>query len=109
MMNFLLRSTHHVSSELPRIPEVEVHRDEQPVLKRATTLEGLIADDPFKKSSSEDGDRDSDGIGDTSVSPVDSNSENQLPMGNHADVAEDEGWITIPCGMFYSIPCITLN
>lgn len=97
-MNFLLRSTHHVSPDLPRVPDVEVCRDEQPMLKRATTLEGLIADDPFQKSSSEDGDRDSDGIGDTSVAPVDSNSENQLPMGNHSDVAEDEGWITIPCG-----------
>ncbi|XP_020254395.1 uncharacterized protein LOC109831479 isoform X2 [Asparagus officinalis] len=79
-MNFLLsRSTHHVSPDLPSISEL--HNDEHPALKRTTTLEGLIADDPFQRSSSEEGDRDSDGIGDATGAPVDSNLESQVPMG----------------------------
>lgn len=95
-MNFLLRSTTHVSSDLPTIPEVEIRKDERSMHKRAITLEGLIAEDPFPKSSSEDGDKENDVIGDANGVPVNSNSESEVPMGNHSDVAEDEGWITIP-------------
>lgn len=94
MMNFLLRSAHHASPDLPTVPEVQIHKDEHPMLKRAITLEGLIAEDPFPTS--DDGDRDSDLIGDASGAPTDLDSQNQIFMGNHSDVAEDEGWITIP-------------
>ena len=102
-MNFLLRSTHHVAADLPTVPEYEPHEDGQnPMLKRATTLEGLIAEDPFPIASGEEdgGGRDSDAIGDASGAPAGSNPEKQLPMANnHSDVAEDEGWITIPKGI----------
>ena len=111
MMNFLLRSTHHVAPDLPTVPEDEPHKDGQhTMLKSATTLEGLIAEDPFPKSSGEEdgGGGDSDATGDASAAPADLNLEKQLPMANnHSDVAEDEGWITIPQGIYlYPDDCL---
>ncbi|KAE8786775.1 hypothetical protein D1007_39357 [Hordeum vulgare] len=88
-MNFLYRAA---QPELPRIPE-------QP-----KTLEGLIADDPFRVSASaeEDGTA-SNGAGeiggDAAASPpaaTSPDSKSSAPPGKHSDVSQDEGWIAIP-------------
>ena len=46
-MNFILRTAQPVTSDLPSVPEAEHHKEAQPTQKRATTLEGLIAEDRF--------------------------------------------------------------
>ncbi|KAG1358690.1 hypothetical protein COCNU_08G001360 [Cocos nucifera] len=91
-MNFLLRTAHPVASDLHSVPEAEHQKDVQLTQKQATTLEGLIAEDPFLNSpTEEDDDKGGDGGGETQ------DSENQLACGKLTDVTEDEGWITIPC------------
>ncbi|XP_028551048.1 uncharacterized protein LOC110105455 isoform X4 [Dendrobium catenatum] len=84
---FLLRNANAVAPYLPTILENDLMKD----AKAATTLEGLIAEDPFP---SEDLDEDSDASGGAAGSA----SQDYIQFGNHSDVAEDEGWITIPKG-----------
>ncbi|XP_072988612.1 uncharacterized protein [Typha latifolia] len=93
-MNFLLRSGQPVVPELPTIPEAGPHKGV--TQKPATTLEGLISEDPYPSSASgEDGDNESNRVRGAGAAVV-STSENQVSGGNHTDVTEDEGWITIP-------------
>ncbi|KAL6659303.1 hypothetical protein ACP70R_003343 [Stipagrostis hirtigluma subsp. patula] len=89
-MNFLYRTTQPAAPELPRVPEQDHPRDGSP--KPATTLEGLIAEDPYHPSASAEDGAAHSGAGDSAS--LDSRS--AVPPGKHADVAEDQGWITIP-------------
>ncbi|KAF6156227.1 hypothetical protein GIB67_030230 [Kingdonia uniflora] len=93
-MSFLLRTTQ------PAVPE-NLAGQEPPAatthsaVKSAVTLEGLIADDPFAQG--EGGDRVGVGVEGESGGNVGSSEKNEVPIvENHLDVAEDEGWITIP-------------
>jgi hypothetical protein len=107
-MNFLYRAA---QPELPRIPEKD-HRKDGASLKQAKTLEGLIADDPYRVSASaEDGGAANNGAveiaGDAAASSpaaASSDSKSSAPAGKHSDVSEDEGWITIPDGLCL-LPC----
>ncbi|XP_042514546.1 uncharacterized protein LOC122089128 [Macadamia integrifolia] len=90
-MNFLLRPS---QPSVPDQPAVQEHSLSKP----ATTLEGLIAEDPYSPSpSNANGDAESDGISGASgglSSPI---TKHQFPIvENHSDVTEDEGWIIIP-------------
>lgn len=95
-MSFLLRTAYPVASDLRSVPEAKHQKDMQPTQEQATTLEGLIAENPFPNSPMEeendkdDGDKGGDGGGETQ------GLENQAAFGNLTDVTEDEGWITIP-------------
>lgn len=84
-MNFLMRSTTNVYGERSPIPEprVDVH---QRSASAGSSLESRVSDDPYAKV-----DRGMNGL----------NSKHDLPtvVDKHLDVAEDEGWITIPCSM----------
>ncbi|XP_058105414.1 uncharacterized protein LOC131248915 isoform X2 [Magnolia sinica] len=94
-MNFLLRTAHSAAPDQPIIQELP--SDTQLLPKPATTLEGLIAEDPFPKSGTEeDDDRDIDGVGVSNGSVAAPVAKNYVPIENHSDVTEDEGWITIP-------------
>lgn len=97
-MNFILRTAQPVTSDLPSVPESEHHKEVRPSQKRATTLEGLIAEDQFPNSpTGEDDGKVNDGAGDVGAEAQDS--ENQVAFGNHTDVTEDEGCIIIPYSM----------
>lgn len=91
-MNFLmLRST---QTAAPEQPSQEVKEEANYVSKPNSTLEGLIAQDPFPVNSSVgyyDGvGRENGGVGGLSA-------KNSPPIAeNHIDVSEDDGWITIP-------------
>uniref|UniRef100_A0A0D9Z271 RNA-binding S4 domain-containing protein n=1 Tax=Oryza glumipatula TaxID=40148 RepID=A0A0D9Z271_9ORYZ len=91
-MNFLYRTSQPVAPELPRIPEQDQQRDS--LQKPVTTLEGLIADDPYHPSP-EDEDTDNGAV-DIGGDSADADSKNSVPTGKHTDVLDDEGWITIP-------------
>ncbi|BAS82344.1 Os03g0152800 [Oryza sativa Japonica Group] len=91
-MNFLYRTSQPVAPELPRIPEQDQQRDS--LQKPVTTLEGLIADDPYHPSP-EDEDTDNGDV-DIGGDSADADSKNSVPTGKHTDVLDDEGWITIP-------------
>jgi len=101
-MNFLYRAA---QPELPRIPEQD-HRKDGASHKQAKTLEGLIADDPYRVSAVAEEDRAASNGGageiggDAAASPAaaSSDSKSSAPAGKHSDVSEDEGWITIPDG-----------
>ncbi|KAK6927365.1 hypothetical protein RJ641_005956, partial [Dillenia turbinata] len=91
-MNFLLRSSQTAASESPsphEHPVEEPHRS-----KLVTTLEGLIAEDPYQQyPTTEDGVRYSDQIvggGDSVVAR-----RNSSLIKSHSDVTQDEGWIII--------------
>ncbi|KAL0908816.1 hypothetical protein M5K25_023324 [Dendrobium thyrsiflorum] len=88
-MMFLLRNTHPVAPDLSSISEKKLPKDARTPPKPAATLEGLIAEDPFPI---ENGDKDSDLSCESTVTT----SKYLNEYGNHSDVAEDEGWITIP-------------
>jgi len=94
-MNFLYRTSQPAAPELPRISEQDDHSDS--LQKPTMTLEGLIADDPHQPSSarSEDGDA-NNGSGNISRDPSSLDSKSPVLPWTHTDVAEDEGWITIP-------------
>lgn len=91
-MMFLLRNSHPVSPDLPSISEKKLLKDARTEPKLAATLEGLIAEDPFPI---ENGDKNSD----LSGGSIASTSKYHTEFGNHLEVSEDEGWITIPTGM----------
>lgn len=103
-MNYILRATQiqPVAPELPSVDEVEPQETLQPMSKPVTTLEGLIAEDPYPNHPINDNiEKETEGIGDASAVAADSGLKNHISIGNHSDVTEDEGWITIPCGMIY--------
>lgn len=104
-MNFLLRSAQPVAAEQPTLNEF-IAADATTTLSRpVTTLEGLASDDPFPRY---DDAEDSIGAGDgaegldgTIAGP---NTRTDAPgVDKHADVSEDEGWITIPCSKPFSV------
>lgn len=88
-MNFLLRSAPTAASVQPPVNDFPVDMDHMSK-KPATTLEGLIAEDPCsQRSATEDCDKETDGVG--------PNAKEELHIiEKHSDVTEDEGWITIP-------------
>ncbi|KAJ3680355.1 hypothetical protein LUZ60_016633 [Juncus effusus] len=91
-MNFLYR-TQPVVPEVPSVQVQESDLNKDLVRKSSGTLEGLIAtEDPFPGPGP--GETDSDGPAD--LAPDRPVSRNELPACKHADVAEGEGWITIP-------------
>ncbi|KAH7666289.1 hypothetical protein IHE45_13G091700 [Dioscorea alata] len=99
-MNYILRASQiqPVAPELPSVDEVEPQETLQPMSKPVTTLEGLIAEDPYPNHPiNDDIEKETEGIGDASAVAADSGLKNHISIGNHSDVTEDEGWITIPC------------
>ncbi|KAG8073503.1 hypothetical protein GUJ93_ZPchr0006g40765 [Zizania palustris] len=93
-MNFLYRTAQPVVPELPRIPEQDHHK--AGLQKPVTTLEGLIADDPYQPSVDIEDGATSNGIGDAGGDSAALDSKSPVPPGKHTDVLDDEGWITIP-------------
>ncbi|XP_042517783.1 uncharacterized protein LOC122091735 [Macadamia integrifolia] len=95
-MNFLLRTAQPSVPEQPAVqhPPTVSHS----ASKAATTLEGLIAEDPYPTSTSnEDGDVEDNGISGESGGLSSRRTKNRFPIvENHSDVSENEGWITIP-------------
>ncbi|KAI6686471.1 hypothetical protein NL676_032384 [Syzygium grande] len=93
-MNFLLRPSPTVAAEQPSVngSNTDMHKMSRPV----TTLEGLIADDSFPPFDSAE---DSGGVAaryeDVSIVGSGTSSDASL-LGNHSDVSEEEGSITIP-------------
>uniref|UniRef100_A0A5B7B8W0 Uncharacterized protein n=1 Tax=Davidia involucrata TaxID=16924 RepID=A0A5B7B8W0_DAVIN len=95
-MNFLMRSTQTAVPEQPPVQDYQT--DGNYMSKHATTLEGLIAEDPFpQNSTSEDHDGETDGAGGENGGVLDPSSKNDSSIvENHIDVTEDKGFITIP-------------
>ncbi|XP_042049076.1 uncharacterized protein LOC121794799 isoform X2 [Salvia splendens] len=91
-MNFLkLRS----SNSQPSVKETQV--DANYVSKAASTLEGLIAEDPFGESTpSEPRYSESEEFGNENGMEADSSGKNNH-VDSHIDVTEDDGLIVIPC------------
>ncbi|KAL6843141.1 hypothetical protein ACP4OV_026854 [Aristida adscensionis] len=80
-MNFLYRTAAQPASAEPDSPQ-----------RPSTTLEGLIAEDPYQPPAPAEDGAAGNGAGDAaSVDP-----RAAMPPGKHSDVAEEEGWITIP-------------
>jgi hypothetical protein len=100
-MNFLYRAA---QPDLPRVPEQDRRKDGASH-KQAKTLEGLIADDPYRVSAAAEGDgaASNNGAGEI-AEDASSDSKSSAPAGKHSDVSEDEGWITIPDGPGPSLP-----
>ncbi|WOL16085.1 hypothetical protein Cni_G24867 [Canna indica] len=92
-MNFLIRSAHPAVQEVSSDVDPENQKSVPTIPKPTATLEGLIAEDPSAESKGDDADKDSDGVGDAGSLAPGSTLKNQ---GNHIDVSEDDGWITIP-------------
>ncbi|KAK1277179.1 hypothetical protein QJS04_geneDACA020215 [Acorus gramineus] len=97
-MNFLMRAA-TPAVPLPDPPTVpDPNADMMPVHGPATTLQGLIADDPYPVPSLvEDGNGENDGGGAVTGDAPGLAAKNQIPVRNHTDVPEDEGLIIIPC------------
>lgn len=101
-MNFLLRPAQTAAAAAAEQPSVssEYQTDANYVSRNVTTLEGLIAEDSFSENSmmgEDHGEGGVDGIGaeNGSVMGLSSKGDSSI-VENHIDVAEDEGWITIP-------------
>lgn len=102
-MNFLmLRSNQTAASE--HSPAREVQSVPNHAAKPSTTLEGLIAEEPYTESEKRDGEGDEFGNEDEDIADTNEKTDSQF-VANHIDVKEDEGWITIPKGnlcLFFS-------
>ncbi|KAK9093393.1 hypothetical protein Syun_028304 [Stephania yunnanensis] len=91
-MNFLLRTAQPAVQD--HLSATEPSSESQSEQKAKITLEGLIAEDPFPEAEEDDG---TEGQNTSNVEP------GLVPIyRNHSDVAEDEGWITIPYRCTYS-------
>lgn len=96
-MNFLIRTAQPVVPEVSTVVEPEHQKAVRPIPKPAATLEGLIAEETFSNHSiGNDALTDSEQVGFVGSSAPGSSSKNQFPVGNHTDVSDDDGWITIP-------------
>lgn len=95
-MNFLLRSTQTVIPDHPSVNEFPT--DAHYIPKPSSTLEGLIADDPYPQYSvGDDHGEETDGMGGENGDVAGPSAKNDSPITeNHTDVTEEEGWITIP-------------
>ncbi|XP_028804611.1 uncharacterized protein LOC114759576 [Neltuma alba] len=95
-MNFLMRSSAHVSIERANIPPIPESQTD--IYSRSTTgasLESFISEDPYTRySATEEHDGEMSGVGSESSSKTGRNSKDEL--FKHSDVSEEEGWITIP-------------
>lgn len=102
-MNFLMLRSNQTAaaSEQQQQQQPASAQELQPqanvAIKSATTLEGLVSEDPFPVTpSSSDGDRERSGRfgrgsgGGSNAKSISTTSE------SHTDVTEDEGWVTIP-------------
>lgn len=99
-MNFLMRSTPSVTAEQASVPEPPAETYHVP--KPASSLESLIAEDPYPRHSRvEEHDGANDGfVGENAGIVVPDSNKDSSTMAKHTDVSEEEGWITIP----YSMP-----
>ncbi|XP_052173934.1 uncharacterized protein LOC127789167 [Diospyros lotus] len=97
-MNFLLRPAQTAPPPVTEQPSSLSGTDGIYVTKHVTTLEGLIAEDPFSQShAGEVRGGDADGNGGENGSGEGTRSKDDLPVvENYIDVAEDEGCIIIP-------------
>lgn len=94
-MNFLgLRSNQTAASEQQPAQEIQV--EASPASKLGTSLEGLMAEDPFPETMSTET---QNGNGENGSFDGSSMNINSHVDGNHLDVNEDEGWIAIPYGI----------
>ncbi|KAJ6845472.1 uncharacterized protein M6B38_287115 [Iris pallida] len=93
-MNFLLRATSPATSDLPTpaAAAASAAASAQTAQKRGTTLDDLIAEDSPEKTSVDGGS--SRGSRDDAADSAPPH--RQIATGNHSDVEEDQGWITIP-------------
>ncbi|KAK1309562.1 hypothetical protein QJS10_CPA09g00433 [Acorus calamus] len=110
-MNFLMRAA-TPAVPLPDPPTVpDPNADMMPVHGPATTLQGLIADDPYPVPSLvEDGNRENDGGGAVTGDAPGLSAKNQMPVRNHTDVPEDEGLIIIPCSeQIHILACLSTS
>lgn len=108
-MNFLLRPAQSAAAEEPSAHESPADLNYK--TKPAATLEGLIAEDPYPQYSTVV-DRNGGSVGVEgefgSVGGQSAESESSSVV-KHSDVSEEEGCITIPCGMpsqLESVLCI---
>ncbi|KAK4402924.1 hypothetical protein Sango_1033100 [Sesamum angolense] len=89
------RSKGTATPELQSVKETQVEANY--VSKVATTLEGLILEDPYKEStSSETRNPESDESGDENGGATVSSGKNTSQVDTHTDVAEADGMIIIP-------------
>ncbi|KAF7829428.1 uncharacterized protein G2W53_020592 [Senna tora] len=95
-MNFLMRSTAHVSVERSNIPSIpESQTDIYSRSSSGSTLESFVTEDPYARYSIiEEYDGETGGVGSQNGSMTGHNSKKGL--FKHSDVSEEEGWITIP-------------
>lgn len=95
-MNFLMLRSNN--QELQSVKETQVEANY--VTKAATTLEGLIAEDPFPESkSSETCNAERDEFGDEDGRTAVSSGKDSFQVDSHIDVTEDNGLIIIPYSM----------
>ncbi|KAE9463435.1 hypothetical protein C3L33_04659, partial [Rhododendron williamsianum] len=100
-MNFLLRPAQTAAATAAEQPSVssKYMTDANYASKDGMTLGGLMAEDTYPQNSKgEDQGKDpTDGIWVESGSVMGASSKSDTPIvENHIDVAEDEGWITVP-------------
>ncbi|KAG5566703.1 hypothetical protein RHGRI_002304 [Rhododendron griersonianum] len=100
-MNFLLRPAQTAAATAAEQPSVssKYMTDANYASKDGMTLGGLMAEDTYPRNSKgEDQGKDpTDGIWVESGSVMGASSKSDTPIvENHIDVAEDEGWITVP-------------
>ncbi|XP_054825360.1 LOW QUALITY PROTEIN: uncharacterized protein LOC129322920 [Prosopis cineraria] len=95
-MNFLMRSSAHVSVEHANVPPISESQTD--IYSRSTTgatLESFISEDPYTRYSAIEGhDGQASGVGSEGSCMNGRNSKDGL--FKHSDVLEEEGWITIP-------------
>lgn len=94
-MNFLMRSTQHVQRVPAEQPSVyEPPPDTHPPPKPATTtLEGLVADDPYPQYSAI---ADHVGENESEVEHDVGAKTDSSVIAKHQDISDEEGWIAIP-------------
>lgn len=97
-MNFLLRSTQPAPPELPTVNENNTEANT--LSKPVTSLEGLVADDPFPRYEASEDNGEVNGVESSDAIITGPSSTADIPIvDKHSDVSEEEGWITIPCSM----------
>lgn len=95
-MNFLGLRSNQTAASSEQQPAQEIQVEASPASKLATSLDGLIAEDPFHETMSTGTQNGNSENGSFDGSSMNVNSHID---GNHLDVTEDEGWIAIPYGI----------
>lgn len=98
-MNFLMRSTAHVSVDRSNIPSItESQTDMYNRSSSVSILESFASEDPYTWYSKIDETAgETSGVGGETGSTTGRTSKKEL--FKHSDVSEEEGWITIPYSM----------